>query len=889
MRRFFPFHLLNPIIEPLSGSKNSQNYIYLHNVLKQITECKTFREILQIVLHQIQQILPADEVGFVIKNGQKETLIQIDPEHKNGMDLQYSDYSKPGFYHPDFSNDFSTVLISDTRNDLNWSHPDNQFAIRSYLAAPLLRENQPVGFLFLGSHRKSFYQEDHRVIFQLFTSQLSLAFENLDLKQEKVLKVTEFEVLDRIIEINGSASQQWAAALQNVLREIKRYFQADSAYMVVSDFRSGDVLGECQIDLPTENQDADKENRKAIIAETLESKKPYFQAWPISKVDEKHGQWQITKPTMCVPLLAEETPFGLIWINRSTAFTELDFRHLGTLASLVSSGFSRDLLFQHISQTAKNLEIINQVGRELSETLSLKDVYRRLGDTLSNLTPDVSTIMISRFNPVTRIITCDYCYQRNQVVDISHFPPLPVASDGKGTISQVIARKEGIILNDLPQHIRRKNWNTYPVQPPLSAVYAPIISKGDVIGIISVMSEKNFRFTQNELELFTWVANTAAISIENARLFSETQNRMEHLAALHSIDEAINSSFNLQLMLEVLVNQTISQLSVDAARVIFFEPDPLHGRCVAAHGFSQTMGGRCPESPVVLQEQGSVQGLRLKFIQHLDDPTVQVDERLLAEGFVSYAAASLVTKGKTLGVLEVFSRTPIEPAPEWSSFLISLSSQAAIAVGNATLFTDLQKSNHELTKAYDLTLLGWIRTLEIRDNETENHTLRVASMTDELAKIMGLPQDDLIHIHRGALLHDIGKIGIPDEILRKPGPLDENEWAIMKQHPVIAYQVLYPIDYLRPALNIPYSHHEKWDGSGYPQGLKTDQIPLAARMFSIIDVYDALSSDRPYRKAWPTEKVMDYISGQSEKHFDPEIVEIFCNAIPDLAQIKYPG
>jgi HD-GYP domain-containing protein (c-di-GMP phosphodiesterase class II) len=212
---------------------------------------------------------------------------------------------------------------------------------------------------------------------------------------------------------------------------------------------------------------------------------------------------------------------------------------------------------------------------------------------------------------------------------------------------------------------------------------------------------------------------------------------------------------------------------------------------------------------------------------------------------------------------------------DWLEFLEAVAGQAAIALDNATLFNELQHSNAELAKSYDATLEGWVKALELRDRETEGHAQRVIWMTLELAERMGLDSENLPHIRRGALLHDIGKMGVPDSILLKPGPLDQEEWAIMKQHPIYAYQWLSPISYLGPALQIPYYHHEKWDGSGYPNGLKGEQIPLPARIFAVADVWDALTSDRPYRSAWSEAEADNYIRQESGRHFDPQVVDYF--------------
>ena len=187
----------------------------------------------------------------------------------------------------------------------------------------------------------------------------------------------------------------------------------------------------------------------------------------------------------------------------------------------------------------------------------------------------------------------------------------------------------------------------------------------------------------------------------------------------------------------------------------------------------------------------------------------------------------------------------------------------------------------EIALAYDHTLEGWAKILELRDKTTESHSRRVTDLTLQLARQFGITGPELTHIRRGVLLHDIGKMAIPDQILKKMGPLDDEEWDEMRRHPQYAYDLICPIAYLRPALDIPYCHHEWWDGTGYPRGLKGTQIPLAARIFTVVDVWDALSNDRPYRKAWSQKKVLSYLREQSGKQFDPRVVDVFLNLIQD--------
>jgi PAS domain S-box-containing protein len=198
---------------------------------------------------------------------------------------------------------------------------------------------------------------------------------------------------------------------------------------------------------------------------------------------------------------------------------------------------------------------------------------------------------------------------------------------------------------------------------------------------------------------------------------------------------------------------------------------------------------------------------------------------------------------------------------------------------NETLEERVLEKTRELAESYDITLEGWAKALELRDKETEGHSRRVVEKTIQLARRMGVTEDEIVHIRRGTILHDIGKMVIPDEILRKPGPLTEDEWTIIRKHPAAAFELLQPISYLKNAVDIPYCHHERWDGTGYPRGLKGEEIPLAARIFSVVDVWDALLSNRTYSPAWPEKKVVQYIKDNSGSQFDPSVVKNFLEII----------
>ncbi len=370
---------------------------------------------------------------------------------------------------------------------------------------------------------------------------------------------------------------------------------------------------------------------------------------------------------------------------------------------------------------------------------------------------------------------------------------------------------------------------------------------------------------------------------ERRRVEEQVQSQIQRLNALRAIDTSITGSLDLRSTLNVLLEQVTTQLNVDAAAVLLLDQNILALEYAAGRGFRTAA---LQHTHLRLGEghagRAALERTLISNPDLLNDPGKLINSPLLEqEDFVAYYALPLIAKGQVKGVLEIFHRSPLQPSQEWLEFLETLGRQAAIAIDNASLFNDLQHSNLELTLAYDATIVGWSRALDLRDRETEGHTQRVTELTVRLAQLVGVPKKDLVFLRWGALLHDIGKMGIPDSILLKPGPLTSEEHATMRQHPVYAYQMLLPIHYLRPALDIPYYHHERWDGKGYPCGLKGDEIPLSARIFSIVDVYDALCSERPYREAWPEEKALRYIENQSGLHFDPLIVTAFMTMIGD--------
>jgi HD-GYP domain-containing protein (c-di-GMP phosphodiesterase class II) len=414
-----------------------------------------------------------------------------------------------------------------------------------------------------------------------------------------------------------------------------------------------------------------------------------------------------------------------------------------------------------------------------------------------------------------------------------------------------------------------------------SEICVPLHVNGRVIGVVNAESRQQDAFTPDDERLLVTASAQLAIAIEKMRLHHKMRQRLEHLVALHKVDQAITAHIDLRPVLELLLKELLGQTKVDAAAIRLYSPIDHTLRMFAMIGLP---AAAAQTPPVHLGKGHAGRAVLTRKAVRVDDlreagAGFTPDEMIGVEEFTAYAAVPLIAKGQVNGVLEILNRSPFSAESELHVFLDTFAAQAAIAIDNTALFLGFKKANSELIDAYDSTIEGWSRALDLRDKETEGHSQRVTELTLLLAKAMGMSEEQLVHVRRGALLHDIGKMGVPDHILWKAGPLTDEEWGIMRRHTVYAKELLSHISYLRPALDIPYLHHERWDGSGYPLGLKGEQIPLAARIFALVDVWDALRSDRPYRPAWTNAEALAYIRAGAGTLFDPEVVACFLEKI----------
>ncbi len=445
-------------------------------------------------------------------------------------------------------------------------------------------------------------------------------------------------------------------------------------------------------------------------------------------------------------------------------------------------------------------------------------------------------------------------------------------------IGQALASGKPVVINDVARQQEDAPWAAAVLSRGCQAVAVfPLSNEHRIFACLSIYADQPGFFTSERLDLLQAFAGIASAAMEHARLSHKAETQLQQLQSLRQIALAISSSLDLRTILDVLLDQIVARLQVDAATVLLLDPGTPILELAAARGFKTDPIDQI-RVPLDRSCAGSV-ALQQKPL-HIPDLTTARDQctrsdLFISEGFISYYGVPLVHQGRMKGVIEILHRSRFDVDAGLQEFVTALTGPAAVALDNASLFAEMQRSHQELSQAYEATLEGWAMALELRDIETKGHSQRVTGLTLKLAQALGVAEADLAHIYRGALLHDIGKIAVPDSILLKKGPLTSEEWLLMRQHPIFAYELLGPVAYLRPALDIPFCHHEKWNGSGYPRGLKGEEIPLAARIFSVVDVWDALGNDRSYRPAWPPEKIKAYLRQQAGEQFDPRIVKVF--------------
>ena len=550
---------------------------------------------------------------------------------------------------------------------------------------------------------------------------------------------------------------------------------------------------------------------------------------------------------------------------------EISFNPAGDGADRVLFSLCRD-----ISERKRAERALAEYSRELTALFNISTSLRMAADSQDLFVNGLAEIRAALGVEDSLIAVPDRDGERFLVAEATGamHPLLGRSLMDDGPLASLVLVDNGVFVTTDWQRDNDDPTMALPIGP---ALVAPLSWGEHNSGALAVArAPGEAPFTDTEVRIVTAIGEMLGVALHRIRLTEDLHRRLANIQALRNIDMAIAGSLDLRVILDVALNEICRQLDVDAAAILSFDVHSQHLEYAAGKGFH---GAAIERTAIPMGKSAAGRAALEQRMVFAPDPSAGDEplrrELLAAEQFVAYCAVPLVAKGRTLGVLEVFDREARKRNGDWRALLEILGGQVAIAMDSALLFRDLGRKHQELMVAYEATLEGWAQALALKEEETESHSRRVVANTLAIAREMGIGDDDLVHVRRGALLHDIGKIGIPDAILLKPGKLSAEEWEIMKRHTTYAFEMLSPIPYLRQAVDIPYCHHERWDGSGYPRGLKGKQIPLAARIFAVVDVCDALASERPYKRPWPRHEVMAYLLEERGRHVDPAVVDCF--------------
>ncbi len=777
------------------------------------------------------------------------------------------------------------ILLDDYRASEH-AHPAwRNLDIQPFLGVPLMARDQCLGAVGLfRTIGESPFSLQEASLADSVARQVGMVIQNALLFQKEQRLRARAEMLRDIVTDINNPNLGLTESLERMLRRLQKVLGFDSAAVFLFEdnrlhlyqaigLRDPSVIGK---NFPTDNNSLFAEIRRSgrplVLREA--NNHPDFQGW---------GGTLGVMHWMGMPLKERGEVIGYVTFDRyeNKPYRDDEIELAETVVSQASTAIAQAHLFLQTERRARQLSVLYELSQQSVRQTDAEVVAKRACNlAVTNLGLNFAWIGLFR-SEEQHLFSVGFVHALISETTVAY---QKLSSDSQRLVDSTLVRSalqsgEPMFFDVQANHAAEAS-SEHQLLQDLCGDHAGAFSlrhAGRVLGVTLFGSDVQ-AFSDGQIRFLQAFVNQVAVALENIRLFADTQRHLEYLQALHAIDMTINASLDLDITLNVLLHQISQQLNVDAVAIYTLESHTNLLIFAAGEGFRiANVGeihwrlGQGRTGRVALTREAL-------YIGDMAKSTTRgwfTDNLVEEEKFVTYYGVPLIAKGQVKGVLEIYHRQQLFPKTQWVEFLNAVAAQAAIAMDNADLFRRLERSNFDLLMAYNTTLEGWSRALELRDAETEGHSERVTKMTIRLAQEMGITGDTLMHIRRGALLHDIGKMGIPDAILYKPGPLTDEEWKIMRQHPVYAYQLLSPIPYLREALDIPYCHHERWQGQGYPRGLKGEQIPLAARIFAVVDVWDALSKDRPYRRAWSQEKVRAYLKEQAGIQFDPTVVDVF--------------
>ena len=836
-----------------------------------------FNKVLDTILVSLGNVIDFDSASVILVQENGELKI-VASRGLPGKDHFIGRRFSPSTRWRSMAENRQPLILADAQASPDFEKWEGTSYIRGWMGIPLVVRDMVIGEITVDSrHVNAFTEEDARMA-KVFAHQAAIAVDNARLYENAVTAADRRAILHRAGQEIAQASQDPEKVYAAVHRAAAQLMPAEAFVITLLDNQQEETVGVYLVDKGGRWQVDHAPAGVGLSGLVISSGKAVITndlaVDPIPG-SVHFGEDDEVRSILAVPLRLGQRVIGMLSVQsyQPYAYTADDQSLLEMLAAHAAVAIENAHLYAETFKRLKELETVNHTSTILRSARTVGEMLPSLLDeTLEVLNTDSGAIWL--YDQASGMLKSAAVH--GWFVGINENP----IRSGDGIAGSVFKTGQVLVSNEFASDPLTRESTRNQIPLGWGGACIPIRTLQETVGVLFVSVPLPRQLQPDEVHLLVTLSEMAGNAIRRADLHEQTERQLQRLASLRAVDLAINTILDLRVTLGILIDHIISQLKVDAVNILLINPNTQTLYHAASTGFHNEA---IKNTQLYINDSLAGQAIRTRATVHIPNlnatKMVHRAEMLAAEGFISYFGVPLIAKGQIKGILETFHRSAMEPDAEWRNFLETLAGQAAIAIDNSMLFEELQQTNLNLSLAYDATIEGWSKALDLRDQETEGHTLRVTEMTLQLAEKMGMGTTDLVHIRRGALLHDIGKMAVPDSVLRKTGPLSDDEWSIMHRHPEFARDMLSSITYLREALDIPFGHHERWDGSGYPKGLVGEQIPLAARIFAVVDVWDALISDRPYRKSWKKEAALEYISEGRGVLFDPRVVDAFLQMI----------